>query len=353
MNSKLKNISGSLTNNLQRLINPSFLATQNHSVSLDIGSSYIKAISLERDIQTISITGFSCEKIEADAKTTIKKVLSRIPMKKKELAMSVSGQSVVLRYVNMPLMSDEELGKAMAFELEKHIPFDKNDVNADFTVLKKNKNTGKMLVLIAAAKKDLTNNRLNTIKELGYSPVFVDVCPLAMANYFEYARDSKEGVCAVINLGATLSSVDIIEDGLLVLSRDIFIGGNDFTKKIAEVLNKNIKESESIKLRSLDDNIIQSLEPTFTNLAKELKVSFDFYETQENRSIDKIYITGGSAQLKGLADFFKSFLGQDIELIKFNHDKFKLKPSLGLEEFENSFNFFTIALGMALRRFCK
>ncbi|MDD5006069.1 MAG: type IV pilus assembly protein PilM [Candidatus Omnitrophica bacterium] len=350
MDSK-KVISLSSLSPLKQLFRPTIISSRNTFVSLDIGSAYIKAISLEKSGQNVNITGFSCDKIESDVKETVKKALSNFSMKKKELAISVSGPNVVLRYVNIPIMSHDEIKKSMAFELERYIPFKKEEINFDFTILKENNKIGKMLVLIAAVKKELVNSKVELCRDLGYSLNFVDVCPLAVANYFEFISHAKDTVCAVINLGATSTSTAIIEDGLLVLSRDIFIGGNDFTKKISETLNKDFKEAEELKLNSLDSNLIQSLEPVFSNLTKELKASFDFYETQENRLIDKIFVTGGSAKLQGLVEFFKHYLGQNIELINFNPDKFKLSPNLKSEELERDFNFFTFALGMAVRNF--
>ncbi|MDD5292240.1 MAG: pilus assembly protein PilM, partial [Candidatus Omnitrophica bacterium] len=261
------------------------------------------------------------------------------------------GSNVVLRYVHIPIMSYEEVVKSMAFELERYIPFNKEEINFDFAILKKNKNTGKMLVLIVAAKKDLINSRISLCRELGYQVSFIDVCSLALANYFEFTSSIKDKVCAIVNLGASVSSVSIIEDGLLVLSRDIFIGGNDFTKKLSEVLNKDFKEAEELKMGPLNDSLLQSLEPVFSNLTKELKVSFDFYETQENRLIDKILITGGSAHLKGMLDYMKHYLGQNIELVVFDEQKIKLSPSLDATKFKECFNSFTFALGMGFRNF--
>jgi type IV pilus assembly protein PilM len=317
-----------------------------------MGSTYVKAISLEKNNNAINITGYGCERVKADMKNAIKKAMFKLPIKKKELAISISGQSVVLRYVNMPIMSQNEVVKAMTFELEKYIPFNKDEINFDFGILKKSKNTGKMLVLIAAAKKELVDIRMSLCQSLGFRPSFIDVCPLAVANYFEFVKEMKDKqVCAVVNLGASISSVGIIEDGQLVLSRDIFIGGNDFTKKLAEFLNKTFEQAEEVKLNSLDDSMIQYLEPVYNNLVKELKVSFDFYETQANRLIDRIVITGGAAMLKGIREAFKHSLGQEVELAVFKPDVFHLDKSLNAEEFAKNFNFYTIALGMALRDF--
>jgi len=336
---------------IKRLFKPSLSSSKNIHISLDIGSTYIKAVALEKAAQSVNIHGFGYTKIEKDVKEAIKNTLSSLPVKKKELSVSVSGSNVVLRYVHIPAMNQEEISKSMAFELERYVPFNKDEINFDFVVLKNNKNTGKMLVLIVAAKKDLVDSRIFLCRELGYNLSFIDVCPLALANYFEFISAIKDKVCAIVNLGANISSVSIIEDGLLALSRDIFIGGNDFTKKISEVLNKDFKEAEQIKMESLNDSLLQSLEPVFTNLTKELKVSFDFYETQENRLIDKILVTGGSAYLKGMLDFMKHYLGPNIELITFDEQKLKLSPSLDAVKFKDNFNYFTFALGMGFRNF--
>ena len=349
MKNKLKESLTLFFDKVKKKFKSNRLSSKNSYISLDVGSAYVKAVSLEKSNQDVFITGFSCEKIEADVKEAIKKALSNLSIKKKELIVSISGQNIVLRYVNIPLMNKEEADKAMSFELERYIPFNREDVNYDFVILKTNKNTGKMLVLIAAAKKDVVDNKITLCRELGYQLDSVDVCPLAIANYLEFANNVKDKVYAVVNLGASVSSVDIIEDGLLVLSRDIFIGGNDFTKKISEVTNKSIKEAEYIKLKSLTDNLLQSLEPIFNNLAKELKISFDFYETQENRMVDKILITGGSIYMTGMLDIMKHYLGQSIEFIEFNTDKFKITSSLDATKFKDNFSFFTFALGMAVR----
>ncbi|MFH1622708.1 MAG: type IV pilus assembly protein PilM [Candidatus Omnitrophota bacterium] len=352
MGNKFKDIYSQAFGYIGHLLKPSFLSSRNSSISLDMGSMYVKAISLEENNQEWEITGFSCIKVDSNLKDTVKKAILKLPVKQKELAMSLSGHNLVLRYVTMPIMSQEEVVKSMTFELEKYIPFNKEEINFDFNILTKNKTTGKMSVLIAAAKKDLINKKIGLCSELGYRPKFIDVCPLAIANFFEYSRIPKEKeVCTIVNLGASISSVDVFEEGQLVLSRDIYVGGNDFTKKIAGTINKEFNAAEEIKLNSLTEDLMQSLEPIYSNLIKELKVSFDFYETQSNRAIDKILITGGTAYLKGMQDSLKQSLGQDVEMISFDKDKFKLNSSLNVQEFEKDFNLYTTALGVAIRDF--
>lgn len=272
-----------------------------------------------------------------------------MPANKKEIALSISGRGVVLRYVNLPIMSQEETANSMSFELEKYIPFSQEDVNFDFSILKKNKNTGKMLVLIAAAKKDLINEKIKICEELGYRARFIDVDPLAIANYCSEIEGVREGVCAVVDIGSAIASLDIIEDGVLVLSRDIFIGGNDFSKKISENLSKDFEEAEQLKLSRFDSAVASSLESVFNNLASELKVSFDFYETQTNRMIDKILITGGTAKLNGIVDVFHQSLGQEVEPIQYNPQKLKVAAAVDVERLKECYNYLVVALGTALR----
>ncbi|MFC1755079.1 type IV pilus assembly protein PilM, partial [Thermoproteota archaeon] len=297
------------TENIKKMMSLGSASLRNMNIGLDIGSSHVKAVALEKNGQGYIVSGFACQGVGTDTKEAIKKVLLDLGVRKKDVAISLSGHGVVLRYVNLPLMTTEDTAKSMEFELEKYIPFHRDQVNYDFIILTKNKTTMKMLVLIAAAKKELIDERVKTCQDLGYGLRFIDVDPLAIANYLEFTDSKREGVYATINLGGSVSSLDIIEGGTLVLSRDIFIGGNDFTKVISDTLGKSLDEAEEIKKNPLSDDVKLALESTFNNLVSELKVSFDFYETQANRLIDKILITGGSAKLQGLKELFKQSLG--------------------------------------------
>ncbi len=323
---------------------------QTISVSLDIGNAYVKAACIKRDGQEAIVTGFACEKVGVDVKSTISKILSKMPSNNKEIALSIAGRGVVLRYINLPIMSREETANSMAFELEKYIPFSQKDVNFDFSILKKNKNTGKMLVLIAAAKKEVINEKKKLCEEIGYKPRFIDVNPLAVANYCSEIEGVKGGgVCAVVDLGSAITSLDIIEEGSLVLSRDIFIGGNDFTKKISENLDKDFQEAEQIKMTAFDSAVSSSVESVMHNLIGELKVSFDFYETQTNRLVEKILITGGTANLGGIVDIFHQALGQEVAVLEYNPQKLTVDPSVDIQRFKEHFNYLIVALGTALR----
>jgi len=352
---KLQNVFSSLRNVWQDacsvIVNSRTAAYSNTlSTSLDIGNAYVKAVSLKKDDHgAVTVMGFGCEKIGDDVKTTIKNVLSKMPTNKKDVALSVAGRGVILRYITLPIMSYEETVNSMAFELEKYIPFSPEDINFDFSILKKNKNTGKMLVLIAAAKKELISQRLKLCEEVGCRPRCIDVGPLAVANFCSEIEQVREGVCAVVELGSSATSLDIIEDGLLVLSRDIFIGGNDFTKRIGENLGKNFEEAEQLKVSGAAEEIASSMEVVLSNLIGELKVSFDFYETQSNRLIDKILLSGGSARLKVVVDAFRQSLGQEVFLIEHDPQKLKIDPAVDAEQFRKQFNYLVVAIGTALR----
>ena len=345
----LKNSLSSLQDIFRKAMPPRTASGSTISTSLDIGDTYVKAISIKRNNHDVAVIGFACEKTSSDVKSTIKYILSNMPVNKREIALSIAGRGVVLRYVNLPIMNHEDTASAMAFELEKYIPFSKDEVHFDFSVLKKNKNTGKMLVLIAAAKKDIIAEKIKLCEELGYRLRFIDVNPLAIANYCAEIEGVKEGVCAALDLGSAVASVDILEDGLLVLSRDIFIGGNDFTKKISEYFNKDFQEAEQIKMTALDSAVASSLESAMSNLIAELKVSFDFYETQTNRLIDKILLTGGTAKLGGIVDALHQSLGQEVELIQYNPQKLTVDPSVDMQRLKEHFNYLIVALGTALR----
>jgi len=322
----------------------------NSIIGLDIGSLFVKAISVERDKQQFTITGFCRHKVEANKLSdTVKDALASIPTKKKEICVSVSGQGVVLRYVNLPLMNKTELEKSISFEIEKYIPFPVSEIYFDFYILRENRNASKMLVLFAAAKKEVVDSRIKLCKELGYQVISVDIDSVALANYFEKIHGVGEGVYAVINIGASFTLLDVIEDGVLVLSREINVGGNDFYKAIVEHLGKDAQDMEALVKGGFKQDTAPIIEEVLNNLINGIKISFDFYECSANRVLDKVFITGGAIIIPGLIDFLKHSFDQEICRIVPAENSFKIAASLKRDDFIKEADFFSIASGMVLR----
>lgn len=329
---------------------------QEEAVGLDIGSSSIKAIALEIGEKEASLKNFNITEITGgiDLESSVKSALDSLGVKDESINISLSGQSVVIRYVWLPLMSERELVSSLKFEAAKLIPFSIEEVNIDSYILKQDVSNNKMLVLIVAAKKDAVSEHIKLLHDLGFKIGIVDVDSLALINAFNFNYHSEEEkdlpkVFALLNIGASVSNLNILEGGVPVFSRDIYIAGNNFSKKIADSFGIDFTEVEKLKI-NLDKEklgkIISSVESVVSNLVSEVRISFDYYESQTASSVEKIFLSGGGSLFYNLKDNLNHLLGIDIDY----WDPTKRVTFLGdTHKIKSSTTQFAVALGLAMR----
>ena len=268
---------------------------------------------------------------------------------------SVNGSSAIIRYVNFPKMTRDELKKSLKFEAQKHIPFSVGDVNLDAVILKPDLPDNKMLVSVAAVKKDFLAARLKLAKGADLTVDIVDVDSLALVNAFNFsisaAESNKLKSIALLNIGASYSNLSILENSVPMLARDINIAGNNFTQKIADSLGVDFKAAEAIKMNPDKERITkitQSADSVLSNLATEIRVSFDYYESERASSVTKIFLSGGGGQFLGLKDALASLLGIEVE----NWDplgKIATAPGADSAKLKALSSQLAVATGLALR----
>ncbi|MEI6631863.1 MAG: pilus assembly protein PilM, partial [bacterium] len=199
-------------------------------LSLDIGTSGIKFIKLRFAKEGIELCGFGAEPTQADLEPLLKNIAQSQNIKKANI--SVCGPSSIIRYVNFPKMTAQELAQSLKFEAQKHIPFTVSEVNLDAAILKSDLPDNKMLVMLAAIKKEFLEQRLKLIESAGLHVSNVDIDSVAIINAFNF-NYTKEDLpqsksIALLNIGSSFSNLSILEDGMPHLSRDIQVAGNNF-----------------------------------------------------------------------------------------------------------------------------
>lgn len=252
-------------------------------------------------------------------------------------------------------MDEEELKQALKFEGQKHIPFPVAEVNMDGYILKKDLPDSKMLVLLAAVKKDLVGKRIKFIEDAGLKINAIDMDSLALVNAFNHNYSGEEALkaktVALLNIGASMSNLNILEDGIPRLSRDIYSAGNNLTQKIQDAFALDLKSAEEFKLypdKISLDKLMKVVEAALSNLAAEIRVSFDYYESQSASSVGEIFLSGGGSACSGLSDILANAIGVPVRywdpLKRINSangiDAEKLKP-LSAQ--------LAVAVGLALR----
>src|SRR5438132_5990967 len=184
--------------------------------------------------------------------TAIKELASEQKLKNKNVALSISGTSVIVKKISLPPMSAQELDKQIKFEAEQYIPFDINDVYLDFHIFSQEEQSsaaqGEMEVLLVATKKDKLNDYANAVREAGLTPKVVDVDAFAIENMYCANYEVSPGeLTALVNIGASVMNINILKGGISVFTRDITVGGNRYSERIQQDLGLSPEDAESAK----------------------------------------------------------------------------------------------------------
>jgi type IV pilus assembly protein PilM len=214
-----------------------------------------------------------------------------------------------------------------------------------------------MDVLLVAVKKDKISEYTSAITQAGKNPAIVDVDVFALQNCYEVNYGIDPGrVVALLNIGASIMNVNVVKGGVSVFNRDIGAGGNQYTESIQKDLNLSFEQAEALKKgEHVDGAAPESLNPILQavseNVAMEIQKTFDFFRatSQEDR-IDQIYLSGGTAKIRGLRDLLAERFDAPVEL---------LNPFLNVRYSEKDFDpafledmgpAAAIAVGLAARR---
>lgn len=308
---------------------------KNDVVGLDIGSNSVKIIQLAPSkkgwkLVTLGIAQLPPEAIvdgsiidSMTVMSVIKDLVAQHGIKIKNCVSALTGHSVIIKKVNLPVMSEYELAESIQWEAEQYIPFPISDVNIDFQILGADtEGRGQMEVMLVAVKKDVINDYVNVIKEAGLFPVIVDVDSFALENMFElnYPMVPNENI-AIVNIGATITSINILRSGITIFTRAIPMGGNQFTEEMQKALGISFKDAEDVKcgkdVNGIDNNAAsQVIEKISGNVALEVKRSIDFFlGGAPGMFISKIYLSGGCAKTKGLTAIIQERTSILVEMI--------------------------------------
>lgn len=340
-------------------------------IGIDIGSSSVKLLELQEtkkgyQLKNVGI-GFLPPGTIVDGALNdqgavtniIKNLVSNLDIKTKNVATSISGHSVIVKNISLPVMAENELEESIKWEAEQYIPFEIDDVNIDFHIWGENpEDKSQMNVLLVAAKQDIINDYTKVIKEAGLNAVVMDVDSFALENMFEmnYPYNEDE-VIALVDIGASILNMNILKNGISVFTRAISIGGNKITAEIQKRKDISYEEAETLKIggqvKEIDYSEIEDIvKEVSLSLATEIQRSMDFFwATFTDEHINKIYLSGGcskSIELKRLIEDRVSDIPVEV-----------LNPFAGIDCGEKAFDpeyleyiapLMAVSVGLALRR---
>lgn len=337
-------------------------------VGLDIGSSSLKLAEvvsssngyvLNRFIHIPLPKGIIVDGVLADAgalSAKVKELFKKSGCQSRGVVTSLSGNSVIVKKVTFNQMEEAELRDLIRDEAGKYLPFDNmDDVNYDFQILGDNEfNPNQMDVIVVAAKKDIINSYLDVLVGAGLNVMIMDVDSFALETMYEanYDYDNNE-IDVLVNIGASITNINVIKSGMSIFTRDFTLAGNSVTEALQNKYNISFEEAEKNKVEcppdnaELRDSILDFAEP----ICSEIERSIDYFRsTFGGEFIKHVFLSGGSAMIHGLPTILSQRLNIETEIInpllKIGFNKRNIDP----KTLDSIKPIAAVAMGLGLRK---
>ena len=327
------------------------------AIGLDVGTHAIKAVEISVSGSSIAITNAGYREVpNPDARMeALKQLVFDKGLRGTDVVSSVAGRSVIVRYVNLRKMDPAELQNAIRFEADKYIPFSIDEVVLDCQPMDGAENVGpdEMKVLLVAVKRKLIEDHVALLRSCGVNPVIIDVDGFALGNAHLLATGMKgcQGVRALVDIGASKTNINVMEDDRSLFTREVYVGGDDFSAEIGKRLSVNPFEVEQLKADAGDkaEDIHEAVQSVTDDLGNEIRLSLDFFENEFDRTVDSVVLSGGGSRLAGLSESLEGNFNKPTEVwdptsafsLRFSHG--------GAETFQEKAPQMIVAIGLAAR----
>ncbi len=341
-------------------------------LGLDISSTSVKLLELQQAGDNYKVQSLAIEPLPDNAVVeknfqdveaigeTIKKAVKHAGTKVKNAAVAVAGSAVITKIITMPAsLSGGELEAQIQLEADQYIPYPLEEINLDFEVMGPTENNPETIdVLLAASRSENIEARTAALEIGGLVPKIVDV----EAYTIEHASDllarqleesGKDKVIAVIDIGATMTSLNVIENGHLIYTREQNFGGKQLTEEIMRRYGLAYEEAGRLKKSGgLPDNYIpEVLEPFKETIAQQVSRFLQFFYTAgKHNAVDLIALAGGCAAIPGIDELVESQLDTPT-VIANPFSRMSLSSKVNPEALSKDAPSLMIACGLALRSF--
>ena len=287
------------------------------TVGLDIGSGLIKLVAIQHGggaepvLTKVAFTSVVDDAIvEGEVMDpgivaeAIKQLMAVSGIKTKQVVTAVGGRDVIIKKITMDRSSEAEARAVIRWEAEQHVPFDMENVELDFQILDPEGDGLQMTVLLVAAKRELIETKQALLADVGVEPSIIDVDAFALHNAFALNYpEAMRGIVGLVNIGHETTNVNILDDGVPVLTRDIPVG----TRRFREDMQRERGMSAEVADRLLQgSDMSPELEPFLETRGEELAVGIEraaaFLQSASRSSagLARLYTTGGGARIPGL-----------------------------------------------------
>ncbi|MDQ3556161.1 MAG: type IV pilus assembly protein PilM [Gemmatimonadota bacterium] len=309
----------------------SFPRRNKRSVGLDIGSGFVKLAVIDHSGPQPELVHLSHTPLFADAIVegevmdpqlvvqAVKTLLDGAGLKLKSVVTSVGGRDVIVKRILMDRMKEAEAREVIRWEAEQYVPFDMENVQLDFQILDPLDDGLQMNVLLVAAKRDLVEQRVSLLRDAGVGPSIIDVDAFALHNAFAYNYpEAMEGTSALVNVGHEVSTVNISQGGVPVLTRDLPFGSRRLREELRRTHRLSADEAEAVVEGRSDQ--AGEYAATLAEGGEELAVGIEraaaFLSMGEGDGarLGRVFLCGGGASIPGLVETVAARLGTRTEI---------------------------------------
>jgi type IV pilus assembly protein PilM len=288
------------------------------TIGLDIGSGLIKVAVVDHSKKQPELQRVAIQPLAQDAivegevmdpgvvSEAVQAALAAAGVKSKDVVTAVGGRDVIIKKIQIERVKEQQARELMRWEAEQHVPFDMESVELDFQILDPDGEGTEMNVLLVAAKRELVEAKMRALTDAGLTPAMVDVDAFALHNAFELNHpDAMEGFVALVNIGHDVTNINILEEGVPILTRDLTLGTRRFNEDLQR--DRGVSAEEAVGLiqgteRSPHLDAVNETRGEEIAVGVERAVAFLASNTRGGAAVRAIFTCGGGARIPGLTE---------------------------------------------------
>ncbi len=349
-----------------------FRSKSNVLLGLDISSTSVKLLEISKNSDRYRVESYAVEPLPPNAVVeknisdvegvgeAIKRVLSRSKSSAKQAAVAVAGSAVITKTIEMDAaMSDDDMEMQITVEADQYIPYPLDEVAIDFEVQGlSERNPEQVEVLLAACRKENVEMREAALELGNIKPAIVDIEAHAMKRAFELLKpqlgsNAEELVVAIIDIGATMTTLSVLADDKSIYTREQLFGGKQLTEEIQRRYSLSFEEAGLAKKQGglPDDYEEEVLQPFKEAVLQQVTRSLQFFfSSSQYDDVDYIVLAGGTASIDGLPDLIENKLGTPT-IIANPFVDMSLSSRVDADALSNDAPALMISCGLAMRSF--
>jgi type IV pilus assembly protein PilM len=334
------------------------------TIGLDIGSGFVKVVEVNHSGDQPEVVRVAMRPLLPDAivegeimdyglvSEAVKGLFQDLGLKNPDVVTAIGGHDVIIKKIEMERMKEADAREVIRWEAEQHVPFDIKSVELDFQILEPEAEGPQMQVLLVAAKRELVENKVGLLQDAGVNPVIIDIDAFALHNAFQHNYpEQSEGIIALVNVGHETTNVNILENGVPILTRDIPFGSRRIREDLQRERGLTAEQAEDVvQARETVQELDRFVEASADEVAVGIERASAFLMTREDGdSVGRIFVSGGGARIPGMTEALGRRMNVPTQLVN-SFERTPVQPNAaGDISIDEAAPMLLLPLGLALR----